>query len=110
MRPHLQSKRTKLTVRMGGHQFTIDEPPILAVTNLESVEVSVIGDLDVHGFFGLDPEVRPGFQSIGVKVCLNGPESRERYAALTKAVDEHCPVHACPPSAEFTSVSVTSGG
>ena len=114
---------TEVTVRTGGHQFTIDEPPILAGTNLgaspvehllaslgscqvityqvwaaklgielESVEVAVIGDLDVHGFFGLDPEVRPGFQSIGVKVRLNGPESTERYAALTKAVDEHCPV------------------
>ena len=141
MRPLLRPKRTKLTVRTGGHQFTIDEPPILARTNLgasfvehllaslgscqvityqvwaaklgielKSVEVAVTGDLDVYGFFGLDPEVRPGFQSIGVKVRLNGPESSERYAALTKAVDEHCPVHACPPSADFTAVSVTSGG
>ncbi len=114
---------TEVTIRTGGHQFTIDEPPILAGTNLgaspvehllaslgscqvityqvwaaklgielESVEVAVTGDLDVHGFFGLDPEVRPGFQSIGVKVRLNGPETNERYAALTKAVDEHCPV------------------
>lgn len=28
---------------------------------LTSVEVTVAGDLDVHGFFGLDPAIRPGF-------------------------------------------------
>jgi uncharacterized OsmC-like protein len=46
----------------------------------------------VHGFFGLNPDVRPGFQSIDVAVRLSGPETSERYAELTKLVDEHCPV------------------
>ncbi len=59
---------------------------------LDGVEVSLVGDLDVQGFFGLDPDVRPGFQSIDMNVRLNGPETSERYAQLTKAVDEHCPV------------------
>ncbi len=114
---------TEVSIRTGGHEFTIDEPPVLAGTNvgaspvehllaslgscqvityqvwaaklgiaLDSVEVAVTGQLDVHGFFGFDPNVRPGFQSIGVKVQLNGPETSERYAELTKVVDEHCPV------------------
>lgn len=114
---------TEVTTRTGGHEFTIDEPPILAGTNLgaspvehllaslgscqvityqvwaaklgiaiEDVEVTITGELDVHGFFGFDPDVRPGFQSIGVAVRLTGPETDERYAELTKAVDEHCPV------------------
>lgn len=114
---------TEVSIRTGGHEFTIDEPPILAGTNLgaspvehllaslgscqvityqvwaaklgialEAVEVTVTGELDVHGFFGLDPDIRPGFQSIGVNVRLTGPETSERYAQLTKAVDEHCPV------------------
>lgn len=116
-------RTTEVNVRTGGHEFTIDEPPILAGTNLgaspvehllaslgscqvityqvwaaklgialETVEVAVTGELDVHGFFGFDPGVRPGFQSIGVTVRLTGPETSERYAELTKAVDEHCPV------------------
>jgi len=59
---------------------------------LDSVEVSLAGDLDVQGFFGLDPDVRPGFQSIDLNVRLNGPETSDRYAHLTKIVDEHCPV------------------
>jgi uncharacterized OsmC-like protein len=114
---------TEVSVRAGAHEFTIDEPPILAGTNLgaspvehllaslgscqvityqvwaaklgiavDTIEVSLAGDLDVHGFFGLNPDIRPGFQSIDVAVRLSGPETSERYADLTKQVDEHCPV------------------
>lgn len=114
---------TEVSIRAAGHEFTIDEPPALAGTNLgaspiehllaslgacqvityqvwaaklgialDSVEVSLAGDLDVQGFFGLDPNVRPGFQSIDLTVRLNGPETSDRYAHLTKIVDEHCPV------------------
>jgi uncharacterized OsmC-like protein len=114
---------TEVSVRAGAHEFTIDEPPILAGTNLgaspvehllaslgscqvityqvwaaklgivvDTIEVTLAGDLDVHGFFGLNPDVRPGFQSIDVAVRLSGPETSERYAELTKLVDEHCPV------------------
>lgn len=53
---------------------------------------ALAGDLDVHGFFGLDPDVRPGFQSIDLTVRLHEPENNERYAHLSKVVDEHCPV------------------
>ena len=128
IRPHaittlVTGTTTEVSVRVANHDFTIDEPPTLAGTNLgaspvehllaslgacqvityqvwaaklgialDSVEVSLAGDLDVHGFFGLDPDVRPGFQSIDLTVRLHGPESSERYAHLTKVVDEHCPV------------------
>ena len=59
---------------------------------VDTVTVDVTGELDVHGFFGLNPDVRPGFQSIDVNVRLTGPESVERYVELTAAVEEHCPV------------------
>lgn len=59
---------------------------------VDSIEVDVTGDLDVHGFFGLDPAVRPGFQSVEVSVRVAGPEPVERYVELTAAVEEHCPV------------------
>lgn len=59
---------------------------------VDSIEIDLSGDLDVRGFFGVDPDVRPGFQSIEVNVRLSGPESDERYAELTATVDEHCPV------------------
>jgi uncharacterized OsmC-like protein len=114
---------TRVSVRAGGHEFSIDEPPTLAGTDLgaspvehllaslgscqvityqvwaaklgikvDTIEVTLAGDLDVQGFFGLDSAVRAGFQSIDVGVRLGGPETRERYQELTKLVDEHCPV------------------
>ena len=114
---------TQVIVRSGTHEFTIDEPPTLAGTNLgaspvehllaslgscqvityqlwaaklgitvDTIEVTLAGDIDVQGFFGLNPDIRPGFQSIDLAVKLTGPETDERYSQLTKLVDEHCPV------------------
>lgn len=59
---------------------------------LEDVEVEVEADLDLRGFFGLDDTVRSGFGDVRVKVTPKGPETAERYEALARAVDEHCPV------------------
>lgn len=46
----------------------------------------------MRGFFGLDDNVRPGFQQIRVTVNVSGPETAERYQELQDAVDAHCPV------------------
>lgn len=109
--------------RSSAHEFTIDEPPTFAGTNLgatpvehllaslgscqvityqvwaaklgikvDTIEVTLAGELDVHGFFGLNEDVRAGFQSIDLTVRLSRPETDERYAYLSKLVDEHCPV------------------
>jgi uncharacterized OsmC-like protein len=59
---------------------------------IESIQVSLAGDIDVHGFFGLNPDIRAGFQSIELHVAITGPETSERYAELTQLVDAHCPV------------------
>ncbi len=59
---------------------------------VDTIEITLEGDLDVQGFFGLNPDVRPGYQSIDMAVKLTGPETDERYAHLTKLVNEHCPV------------------
>jgi putative redox protein len=59
---------------------------------LDGLEVAAEGDLDLHGFFGLDTEVRPGFTGIRLDVTPLGPETPERYQELADAVDAHCPV------------------
>jgi putative redox protein len=59
---------------------------------LDGLEVAAEGDLDLHGFFGLDSTVRPGFTGIRLEVTPLGPESPERYQELADAVDAHCPV------------------
>lgn len=59
---------------------------------LDTIEASAEGDLDVHGFFGLDDSVRPGFTAVRIAVKVSGPETEERYRELHAAVDAHCPV------------------
>jgi uncharacterized OsmC-like protein len=58
---------------------------------LDGLEIAIEGDLDLHGFFGLDDDVRPGFSAIRIDVAPVGPEP-ERFAELADAVDAHCPV------------------
>ena len=59
---------------------------------VDSLSASAEGDLDVRGFFGLDDNVRPGFQQIRVTVNVTGPDTGERYRELQESVDAHCPV------------------
>jgi uncharacterized OsmC-like protein len=59
---------------------------------LDGLEVTAEGDLDVRGFFGFDDSVRPGFTAVRLEITPRGPESAERYQQLAAAVDAHCPV------------------
>ena len=58
---------------------------------LERVRVTVDGDIDLNGFFGLDDAARAGFTAIRVNVELDGPEP-DRYRELADTADRHCPV------------------
>jgi uncharacterized OsmC-like protein len=40
--------------------------------NLESIESAYEGDIDLQGFLGLDPNVRPGYREIRVKFRVKG--------------------------------------
>jgi uncharacterized OsmC-like protein len=40
--------------------------------NIESIESEYEGDIDLHGFLGLDPNVRPGYREIRVKFRVKG--------------------------------------
>jgi uncharacterized OsmC-like protein len=59
---------------------------------LDKVKVDIDGDIDLRGFFGLDREVRAGFNAVRIRVTLGGPETEARYQELAAAVDAHCPV------------------
>jgi uncharacterized OsmC-like protein len=58
----------------------------------DDITVDVEGGLDVQGILGLRDEVRPGFGAVSVNVQISGPEPRERYEELRRAVNSHCPV------------------
>ena len=59
---------------------------------IDAIEATAEGDLDVRGLFGVDPTIRPGFSAIRLTTRVSGPESEERYQELQKFVDAHCPV------------------
>lgn len=59
---------------------------------LDEVRVEVEGDLDLRGFYGVEPGVRAGFSQVRLLVRLCGPEGDDAYRALADAVDAHCPV------------------
>lgn len=61
----------------------------IPVTN---VAVTVEGDIDLRGFFGVDDAVRPGFLEVRGTVAIESPAPYEDIVRLKEHVDEHCPV------------------
>ena len=59
---------------------------------LDKVEISVDGDIDLRGFFGIDDRIRAGFNAVRINVSLSEPEDAARYQELAAVVDAHCPV------------------
>ncbi|MFD1210865.1 OsmC family protein [Arthrobacter sp. GCM10027362] len=59
---------------------------------IDEISIAAEGDLDVRGLFGVDDQIRPGFEAVRLKVNITGPETRERYEELRRTVDAHCPV------------------
>jgi uncharacterized OsmC-like protein len=53
---------------------------------LEGVTVSLKGDLDLQGFFGLSDKVAPGYSGVQVDVKLDAPTAT---AAQVKELHEH---------------------
>lgn len=59
---------------------------------LDGISIRLEGDLDLRGFFSVDPSVRPGFGAIRGTVNIDSPESPETLARLKETVDRYCPV------------------
>lgn len=60
---------------------------------LDAVSVELRGELDLRGFFAVDPTVRPGYQRIQGTVHLRSESATpEQLQRLREVVDQHCPV------------------
>ncbi|MGE5694069.1 MAG: OsmC family protein [Candidatus Sericytochromatia bacterium] len=49
---------------------------------LDSLEATIQGDLDLHGFLGLDSDVRPGYEQIRVRIEATGDFDDDQLAEL----------------------------
>jgi uncharacterized OsmC-like protein len=58
---------------------------------LDGVSVKLTGEIDLRGFFNVDPSVRPGFRGISAEVTLDSKAPPADLDRLKRIVDEHCP-------------------
>jgi uncharacterized OsmC-like protein len=49
---------------------------------LDGLETTIHGDLDLHGFLGLDSNVRPGYEQIQVTIKVTGDFDDNQLAEL----------------------------
>ena len=60
---------------------------------LEAVETELEGELDLHGFLGLDPNVRRGFKSITLNMRISGNLTDEQKQEVLKLGPQFSPVY-----------------
>lgn len=53
---------------------------------LESLSIETEGDIDLRGFFALDPKVSPGYDSLRYTVRIKGDGTDEQFAEIHEAV------------------------
>jgi uncharacterized OsmC-like protein len=59
---------------------------------LSGVKVTVRGDLDLRGLFGMDPGTPAGYERIVYETELNSPADADTLRQLVQTVESHCPV------------------
>lgn len=62
---------------------------------LESVESELEGDLDLHGFLGMDESVRNGYERIRVTFKIEADAPEEKLDELVRIAQERSPVFDC---------------
>jgi uncharacterized OsmC-like protein len=58
---------------------------------LEKVEIETSGALDLRGFLGIDPSVRPGYESIHYTVRIKGDGTPEQFRKIHDTVRRTSP-------------------
>jgi uncharacterized OsmC-like protein len=58
---------------------------------LESVEIETAGELDLRGFLGIDPGVRPGYEAIRYTVRIKGNGTAEQFREIHDTVMKTSP-------------------
>lgn len=72
---------------------------------IDEVESTLEGDLDLHGFLGLDPNIRNGYESINVKFKIKSDAPREKLEELVELAKKRSPV--CDIISHPTPVNVS---
>lgn len=60
--------------------------------NVEALELSLEGDLDLHAFLGISEDVRPGYQNIRVSFRVRSDATRDQIEDLLEYAQRTSPV------------------
>ena len=58
---------------------------------LQKLEIETRGELDLRGFLGIDPNVRPGYEFIAYKVTMKGNGTPEQFREIHENVIKTSP-------------------
>jgi len=58
---------------------------------LEKLEIATKGELDLRGFLGIDPDIRPGYESIAYTVTMKGNGTPEQFQEIHENVIKTSP-------------------
>ena len=75
---------------------------------LDGLETTIQGDLDLHGFLGLDSGVRPGYEQISVTITAAGDFDDNQLAELASLV-RYSPVRDIVSNPVPVAIDVTRG-
>ena len=53
---------------------------------LQKLEITTEGDIDLRGFFGLDPSVAPGYRELRTRVVIKGDGTEEQLRKIHEMV------------------------
>jgi uncharacterized OsmC-like protein len=77
--------------------------------NLDALDISLEGDLDLRGFLGISDKVRPGYQNIKITFKVKSDASRERLEELFNHVLRTSPVLDIIRNAEPVTIVLDDG-
>lgn len=58
---------------------------------IESLEIETEGELDLRGFLGIDPKVKPGYDALRATVRIKGDGTPEQFREIHEAVKNLSP-------------------
>jgi uncharacterized OsmC-like protein len=53
---------------------------------LQKLEITTEGDIDLRGFFGLDPAIAAGFRELNTRVVIAGDGTKEQFRKIHELV------------------------
>jgi len=75
---------------------------------LDGLECTIEGDLDLHGFLGLDSDVRPGYEQIRVSIKATGDFDDDQLAELA-SLTRYSPTRDIVSNPVPVAIDVTRG-